>query len=266
MKCVKCKKRESTDTHHIDGDHKNNTPKNILNICTLCHAEIHGISPKKSELKRQVIFRDRVIKTRNVIENQIRGFSRIEYKIPDKWDTELKIWNDELKQIEKKIKTLLDSGDYPLWERLKEVKGISYNTSAKLISYIDIANSRYVSSLWRYCGLDATHIKRTKGCKEGDAKKFGVPFLKKEILGVLADSFIKQRTQPYRGIYDSEKERQLNNNGITKGHAHRRAIRKMMKVFMSHYYAVDKEVNGLVAEKPFVQERLGHENIIQVPF
>ena len=47
----------------------------------------------------------------------------------------------------------------------------------------------------------------------------------------LVDCFIKQRTPKYREIYDKEKDKQIK-NGIKKGHAHNRAIRKVAKVFL----------------------------------
>lgn len=265
--CEICKEREATDTHHKDRDHKNNKSNNVQEICVLCHAKIHGNIPKQSELKRLVIFRERAIKIRNLMVNQKRSFGRIEYILPERWNKAFDNWNNLIKSIEKEIKDLLDTGDYLLWNHLKSVKGISYNTGASLISYIDINKSDTVSQLWRYCGLDATHIKRTRKISEKEAKMFGNPYLKKTILGIIADSFIKQRTQPYRNLYDSEKEKQLNNgNNLTKLHAHRRAIRKMMKIFMAHYYVVSREIEGLPVTKPYVEVKLNHDHIIKPSF
>src|SRR3990167_6255359 len=52
--CVICSK-ESHHTDHIDGNHKNNDPKNLQRLCTLCHAKKHNIEPKISKLKWLVI-------------------------------------------------------------------------------------------------------------------------------------------------------------------------------------------------------------------
>jgi hypothetical protein len=262
-KCRKCSKREATDLHHIDEDRKNNDPTNLQELCALCHAKLHGISPKKSELKRLVIFRDRATRIRIALDNQVRGFSKIEYLVPTLWQEERRGWHKAVKRLEKEIKATIDSGDYPIWDWLKEIKGISHTTAAKLIAHIDIHNSPTVSALWRYCGLDATHIKRKKGMKKEKALKFGNPCLKKEFRGVLADSFIKQRTLGYREIYDSEKERQIQVNGLTKGHAHNRAKRKMVKIFIEHLWVQWRQMEGLSTRKPFVIERLGHANYLR---
>jgi len=279
MKCSKCKKRETTTIHHKDENHKNNKPSNLIKLCDLCHAKIHGISPKKSELRRLVDFRDRAIQLRNALNNQIRSLSRIEYIIPDFWTEQSDNFNEYIKEIEKEIKKLIVPdgkgrdqvknetqwifvSPYPIWDWLKEIKGISHNTVAKLIAHIDIENTPTVSALWRYCGLDATHIKRTKKITQEEAKKFGKPYLKKKLLGTLADSFIRQRTPKYRKIYDEEKDRQLKilkeieekttlkmkpNRCLSSppeslGHAHNRARRKMIKEFIKDLFIHWKKI------------------------
>lgn len=212
--CAECKK-PAHHIHHIDGNHKNDKKENLQWLCTLCHSKVHGISPKQSELKEHVVVRDRALKIRNALNNQTRGFSRIELLIPKAWEDNQKNWNAIIRGEEKAIKALMQNGNFKAWGWLQKVKGISHVTAGKLMAYIDINKTPSVSALWRYCGLDATHVKRTragfKGVKDkaAEAKKFGNPYLKKEIMGILADSFIRQRTPVYREIYDREKERQL---------------------------------------------------------
>ncbi len=41
--CESCGIKESLHAHHIDGDPKNNTRKNIQTLCTWCHHFIHAI-------------------------------------------------------------------------------------------------------------------------------------------------------------------------------------------------------------------------------
>lgn len=33
--------KSALEIHHIDGNHKNNTPENLLVLCTICHRESH---------------------------------------------------------------------------------------------------------------------------------------------------------------------------------------------------------------------------------
>lgn len=276
-KCELCNAREAEHVHHRDLNHKNDAKENLQLLCTLCHSKLHGIEPKKSELKRVVIFRDRALIIRNALDNQIRGFSRIEYAIPKTWIDERKRLNALIKDYEKQMKKLLDTGTYVAWQAfLKNVKGISYITAAKLIAYIDIKNSPSISALWRYCGLDASHVKRTAKISKQEALKFGNPYLKKELLGVLADSFIKQRTPIYRQRYDEEKARQLerHKNGecerCTKlklnnkpGHAHAMAKRKAVKLFVSHLWQEWRKAEGLPVSEPYAISILNHSRKIE---
>jgi len=280
--CERCKNREAHHEHHKDGNHKNNNQENIQYLCTLCHAELHGSSPKQSELKRFVIMRDRAIRIRNALNNQIRGFSRIEYITPEIWENESKEIDKIIKNLEKEIKKLLKSGQYPIWNWLKEIRGISFISASKLISYIDIKNTPTISALWRYCGLDATHIKRTNKISKEEAMKFGNPYLKKELLGILAkNGFIMHNTPLYREIYDKEKEKQLEieypegflkekYNGykitdkhLSKGHAHNRAIRKMIKIFLEHLWREWRTLENLSITEPYIIGRNGHSNYIE---
>lgn len=291
MKCEKCGEREATDVHLLkefqdEVDTKNhqlvakNHPEWFINLCSLCHAKIHGNDPKKSELKRLIVLRDRVIKILTALKNQQDGFSGIELKVPDLWRKTLKRWKRERDLIEKKIKRKLKSEDYPIWSKwLKNIKGIAEITAAKLISYIDLEKSPTVSSLWRYCGLDATHIKRKKGMSEKEAKKYGVPYLKKELLGVLADNFLRQRTPIYRDVYDRTKKKELKlmkeyGKGVELGdkttvecraHAHNRAKRKMIKIFISHYWTIGRQLKGLNTRPPYVHKKLKHDDYIKPP-
>lgn len=290
-KCEKCGEREVTDVHLLkefqdEVDTKNHQlvaekhPEYFMNLCSLCHAKIHGNDPKKSDLKRLVVLRDRIIKIQTALENQQDGFAGIELKVPNLWRKALKRWRREGDSIENKIKRKLKSGDYPIYEKwLKNIKGIAEITAAKLIAYINLEDSPTVSSLWRYCGLDATHIKRSNGISEEEAKRYGVPYLKKELLGVLGDNFIRERTPVYRDIYDRVKEKELelmeeHGEGVeigdkttveSRGHAHNRARRKAVKIFVSHYWTIGRQLEGMDTRPPYVHEKLKHDNYIKPP-
>ncbi len=277
MKCQNCNEKEAEHVHHLDEDHKNDAKENLQMLCTLCHSRLHGIEPKKSELKRVVIFRDRAIRIRNTMDNQIRGFGRIEYVVPKEWTKQRKELDLFIKDYEKQLKEMMKSGEYKAWDCfLKDVKGISFITAAKLIAYIDIHNSPSISALWRYCGLDATHIKRTSKISQDEAKKFGNPYLKKELLGVLADSFVKQRTPIYRERYDTEKARQIARHlsgeceRCTKlklnkkpGHSHAMANRKAVKLFVSHFWQKWRQAEGLPVSEPYAMAILNHSKKVR---
>ncbi len=234
--CEKCGKREATHEHHtIFNKETNKSDKNspTEDLCALCHAEVHGISPNISELRMLVTEFNRVQKTRIIYDNTMRGFKHIEMKIPEFFQQQGKNLNDYEKSLSKKIKTFLEgettialkpiskishhredhhksenhpSYVFPIYSWLKSIKGISHLLSAQLIAYIDINKFERVSSLWHYCGMHVNNgvaPKRTKGNKIDWNPQLRMICYK------ISDSFIKKRTPKYREIYDKEKEKQL---------------------------------------------------------
>jgi len=119
-------------------------------------------------------------------------------------------------------------------EYLSKKKGVGVIMAAGLLGYIGDpkrfykGNRRGLRSLWHYCGL---HVKNGKVPSRQRGKKIDWnPHLKALLLDNLAQSFMRMKS-PYSKIYYEEKERQLK-NGLTKLHAHNRAKRKMIKMFM----------------------------------
>lgn len=288
--------REAVHCHYkyweektLKGDHQliaKKHPEWFEWLCAKHHAEVHEIDPKQSELKRLVIMRDRAIKRKNVLNNQIKGLGDIEYKIPKQMEKRFKKEKKVVREWEKKIKEQLEKEYSEMWEWFSKIKGISHVTAGKLLAWIDIKDTPTVSSLWRYSGMgyikNGKAVRRRKNMSKKEAEKCGNPYLKKEILGVLASSFIRQNTQPYRDIYDNEKERQLKREyekgelkerygrpykkkdvHITQGHAHRRAIRKMMKIFLQHFWVEWRKVEDLPVTEPYVKAKLNHKNLIE---
>lgn len=157
---------------------------------------------------------------------------------------------------------------YPIYtEFLVNIKGIGKNTAPGLISYIgDINKFPTVSKLWAYAGL---HLKDGKAPKlrKGQNANWNGKF-RSLLLGIVADSFIKQRTPKYRNIYDKEKEKlskkeypvgylhkdfnfkkkkggycyKETDTKLTKLHIDKRARRKMMQIFVRDLYNKWKEI------------------------
>jgi len=162
--------------------------------------------------------------------------------------------------------------DEPIWsDFLEGVKGISAILCASLLKEFGYCETyRQISSLWRISGLHVINGKAPK-------KEKGVRLDWNPRLRVLAwrigDSMIKQRTPYYRDIYDLEKERQCylmrtkaENAPKNKLHADLRARRKMVKIFLAHYWYVCRKIKGLETRPPYVQEKLGHKHIVMPSF
>jgi len=180
---------------------------------------------------------------------------------------------------------------------LSKIKGISSVLGSNLIkNFRYCENYQYVSSLWRHCGYDPDGA---KGRQKGELISYSPKY--KTLIWKIGDSFIKQRTPVYRGIYDREKERQmhmLNNilDGLTKDekkafnkmkkrqekrdfissfnpkapvslmNADLRARRKMVKIFLQHYYLIGRKFKGLPILDPYPIGKLGHKHFIEPPF
>jgi len=75
---------------------------------------------------------------------------------------------------------------------------------------------------------------------------------------LIATSFMRSGS-PYRQIYDSARDHYARTHSEwTKGHAHWAALRKMAKVFLSHFWARWREAVGLPTRELYVIEKLGH--------
>lgn len=171
---------------------------------------------------------------------------------------------------------------YPIWGWLKQIKGISTATAAGLIAYTrDMSRFPYASHLMSYYGLHVVDGKAPKKAKGVQCNY--IQNGRSLVLGIIGDNFIKQRTEVYRDVYDNEKKRlrQLYPESIdnpqylatkkgfkkmyTDGHVHRMAIRKMMKVFMCHYWVLDRQLHGLSTEPLYVHDQLKHNTYIKPP-
>lgn len=170
--------------------------------------------------------------------------------------------------------------EHPLWDAfLKDVKGVGGTMAAVIISEFDIHKAKYVSSMWKYAGLDTVVLE--DGTTEGRSRKkdhlvdveyvdsqgevktkksitFN-PFLKTKLIGVLGSSFLRAGGK-YREVYDNYKHRLVNHpkhQNKTKGHIHNMAVRYMVKIFIQDLYVAWKEVEGLEAHPPYHEAKLG---------
>ncbi len=196
---------------------------------------------------------------------------------------------EKSKALENSYKTLMKKyiETEPIYQEfLGHIRGLGPVLSANLIKELGYCEIPvYVSQVWSYCGFNVVNglaVRRKKNQKLGFNMKL------KTMSWKIGDSFIKQRTPYYRDIYDSEKERQLSitykrgelfnkyKDQYAKGkcpykpedtklkliHAHNRALRKMVKHFLSHYWACARELKGLEVTKPYQFEKLGHKSFV----
>ncbi len=163
---------------------------------------------------------------------------------------------------------------------LDKIRGIDKVISAKLvkeIGYCDVVPDT-VSKLWAYAGQSVVNGVAPKR-KKGETISYN-PRLK-SLVWMVSKGLLIHNKGYYRQIYDTEKEKQLNreydintlfdiyekpykktDTKLSKGHAHNRALRKMRKIFLDHYWHCSREIMGLPAKKNYVEGVLLHDNII----
>lgn len=195
--------------------------------------------------------------------------------------------------IKSEVKTL------PIWNMwLKDVKGIGHILTAGLYSWIcgqkhtakcikkrekyfakkakgakkrktrfeckcpiiAIGRFPYVSSLWKYCGLDVVGgkaPKRTKG------KKITWNPRMKTLCWKIGESFVKTRDF-YRTQYDNFRDAEdTKHPDLSKLHRYNRAKRKTVKLFLSHLFSNWYGLEGLEAPKPYGLAVLDHKHEIK---
>jgi hypothetical protein len=170
------------------------------------------------------------------------------------------VMGDLLKQCDAYMETL------PIWGTktnpgwLRDVKGIGTKLGAKLLCIVkDYQRFKRPSSLWAYFGVgDASKEKRVHGTQLHHSPKG------RSLMYIMAESFIKQGTEPYRTIYDQRKEhtrvthpewhgiREEGEKNMHPKHADRDARRVMMKEFLKDFWLESWKADGKVApSKPF---------------
>lgn len=263
--------------------------------------KIEGIPLDKPEEKKEHKKYDDKFKDKNIFK--FLGELVLDGKINDlekKYIEKLHGISIETEKTETNYKGLMDQYLFQekLWSLwLEKIRGISSVLGSNLLKNFGYCeNYEYVSSLWRHTGFDPDGA---KGRKKGETISYN-PKLK-TLVWKIGDSFMKQRTQPYRRIYDSEKIRQLKllENAIKKMsedekkkwkklskkkdarsfldgfnpfapvsllNADFRARRKMVKIFLQHYWIIGRQIKELPITKPYPIDKMGHTHYIEPPF
>lgn len=138
--------------------------------------------------------------------------------------------------------------EMPIVERMIKVKGVGKVLGLKVASMIDIRRADTVSALWRYAGygvVDGKAERPRKGEKLHYNKRL------KTTCYLIGQSFLRSNS-PYRRIYDVEKAKYESREGWTKMHSHLAAMRKMIKLWLSHLWLVWREMEGLPTSAPYI--------------
>lgn len=215
-------------------------------------------------LRALVDLRDRQIqKARIQFGNRLSAIERMadnpaesdQAQLIERWTMRFTEMEMELdKDIAKIVK------DEPIYRELSGIKGIGPMLGAKVISMIDIERDSSPSALWRYAGygvIDGQRERPTPGEKLHYNKRL------KSTLYLVGSSFLKCNS-PYRRIYDNAKARYTQTKpDWTKLHIHQAAMRKMIKLFLSHLWLRWRTLENLPTRSPYVHEVLEHDTVYE---
>ena len=202
-------------------------------------------------------------------------------------------------RIEREIKAELKAA--PIYtEFLSKVKGCGPISAAWIIAEYDIHIADTPSKLWQFTGLNPGMVRgrvAIKGSGDGgrDGSRDGgkvrwklsdtmirgdrltqgflAPFnqrLRTAMVGVMAESFIRSRSEYSKYYYDFKARLEAEQSVIdgsttkwcdtTKAHRDRAAKRYMIKMFLRDLYIVWRELEGLPVRPPYQEEYLGHSH------
>jgi hypothetical protein len=142
----------------------------------------------------------------------------------------------------------------PVWDTLKQGWGMGEILGMHLLSRVDIRKADTVSSLWRFLGYDPSE-KYNPG-KGAD--------LKSALYASLSITLIRT-TSPYRADYDTVKakyaaRKEADPDG--KWSPHKRAMRWLIKLWLSHLWETWRKAEGLPTASPWIMGRDGHNGFI----
>ncbi len=221
-------------------------------------------------------------KMRIEMEGQLRSHSQGVSEQEEIWFKEnvLAKMQELEKVIAKRVKDFAQEDDiYNEW--LVDIKGVGPILSVGLISWIgDIERFATISKLWAYAGLHVTPEGRAVKRKRGQQSNWNSRL--KTHCWKIGESFVKQKADKsgYRTLYDTFRKEyddkwvtgddcgsdtcKKNKNECYKMHRYMAAKRKVVKVFLAHYWMKSRELKGLPIEHPFIMGREGHSHLIEV--
>lgn len=143
----------STSPEDADKDEKR-----LIDVLRKEYARItDGIAENNMTVKRQIkMFNE----SKNVSDHLTYIRDEMDYRLMDSYMLLLKSEENAVKVLDKYVR------QHPLWGSFFEpIKGCGTLMSAVCIAYIDITKAKYVSSLYRYCGLDTVQDEDKDGNK-----------------------------------------------------------------------------------------------------
>lgn len=231
------------------------------------------------EIRRVVRLRDQIQKARIGCSNRIWSIKnkRAEGDI-DFWELMLgrvKPWEEETNAY---LRNIVEG--YAVWSRWgKYVKGMGLISLGIIIGEIDIRKAHSISALWRFSGYGVINGERQRRlpAEKSDYNGRLRTMIYRQAQGLLraggcyADLYQRFKEEEIRRaqerglkIVPSKKGKALKDDEMAALHVHLRALRRMIKIWLSHLWLVWREAEGLPLSKPYAIDRLGHADFIGI--
>ena len=235
-------------------------------------------------------------------ENRIRAAHQVRQQSATEEPCDVLQWYfTQAEMLENEVKKALDaySGASSLGQWARSHKGVGPVIAAGLLAHLKFSHkdgSRVLAagSFWRFAGLDPTTKWEKKTKRPWNAS------LKTLCAFKLGESFVKVSGYDdafYGKLYKAKKEDEVRRNDtgefaeqaaaalaakkygketeaykayscgrLPPAHVHRRAVRWVVKMFLSHYHEVGYEMTyGEPPPKPFAFAILGHKDVVRPP-
>jgi len=193
---------------------------------------------------------------------------------------------EKTKELEEWLDGMLEGfvKKHPAYDWFSKVKGIGNVNIGKVVALIDIEKASMVSKLWRFAGFGCGEDGKAERMRRGEKLHYNKTL--KAMCWRLAKSLIRAKGH-YYDYYLEQKQRivdRLKAEGITivpsdklpkekgkhvekngyfgLGHVDMMAMRKMIKLFLSHLWEEWRKAEGLKVTKPYVHAIKGHSDFI----
>lgn len=167
---------------------------------------------------------------------------------------------------------------FDIWQEfLDDVNGVGPAMASVMISEFDPHKGKYVSSFWKYAGLDVADDGKARSRRSEHLREIEYedsdgntqtrkgltfnPFVHDKLLGVLGPCLLRANGD-YKDVYDDYRHRLDHEEGHEDkpdGHKHRMGIRYMVKMLVKDLYLAWRPLEGLPCHDPYREAKLGKE-------
>jgi hypothetical protein len=197
------------------------------------------------------------------------------------------------KVIHAKLAQWVEGDDSPVEAKWAyDQVGIGPIIASGLAAHVDVAKADSISALWKFAGQAPGFDRKVKGeklaynarlkvlcwkagqsfCKVSGKEnatygKLYVQFKAEEIRknegGLYVEAAKRELEKKKFKQDDSVTKKRLLAGKLSDAHLHARATRRTVKLFLAHYYMVGREARGLPMRRPYAEQVLHHDGIIE---